>query len=177
MNGARDSMGLVALLAPALALGVGATALMDLWLMGLRRAGVATLDFALLGRWAGHLLRGRWRHESIAKAGPLRGERALGWLVHYVVGLLFAVLLLAWQGPAWLEAPRLAPALLLGLATVAAPLLLMQPAMGAGLAGRRKGPVGPNVLRSAANHLVFGLGLYLSGMLLPLLPALVHGAA
>ncbi|MBB2483619.1 DUF2938 family protein [Mitsuaria sp. WAJ17] len=156
-------------LAQVLGLGVGATALMDLWLMGLRRAGVATLDFALLGRWAGHLPRGRWRHEAIARALPVRGERALGWFVHYAVGLLFATLLLAWQGPAWLEAPRLAPALLLGLATVTAPLLVMQPAMGAGLAGRRKGPVAPNVLRSAANHLVFGLGLYLSALALQLL--------
>ncbi len=168
MNGSTD---LVSILAQGLALGAGATALMDLWLMGLRRAGVATLDFALLGRWAGHLLQGRWRHESIAKAGAVRGERVLGWFVHYAVGLLFAALLLAWQGPAWLDAPRLAPALLLGLATVAAPLLLLQPAMGAGLAGRRKGPVGPNVLRSAANHLVFGLGLYLSALVIPLLHA------
>ena len=168
MNGSTN---LVSILAQGLALGAGATALMDLWLMGLRRAGVATLDFALLGRWAGHLLQGRWRHESIAKAGAVRGERALGWFVHYAVGLLFAALLLAWQGAAWLDAPRLAPALLLGLATVAAPLLLLQPAMGAGLAGRRKGPVGPNVLRSAANHLVFGLGLYLSALAIPLLHA------
>lgn len=168
MNGSTDVM---SILAQGLALGAGATALMDLWLLGLRRAGVATLDFALLGRWAGHLPQGRWRHESIAKAGAVRGERALGWLVHYAVGLLFAALLLAWQGPAWLDAPRLAPALLLGLATVAAPLLLMQPAMGAGLAGRRKGPVGPNVLRSAANHLVFGLGLYLSALAIQLLRA------
>ena len=169
MNGSTD---MVSILAQGLALGMGATALMDLWLMGLRRAGVATLDFALLGRWAGHLPRGRWRHESIAKAGPVHGERALGWLVHYAVGLLFAALLLAWQGPAWLEAPRLVPALLLGLSTVVAPLLLMQPAMGAGLAGRLKGPVGPNVLRSAANHLVFGLGLYLSALAIQLLRGL-----
>ncbi|WP_269630783.1 DUF2938 family protein [Pelomonas sp. BJYL3] len=168
MNGSTD---MLSILAQGLALGAGATALMDLWLMGLRRAGVATLDFALLGRWAGHLPQGRWRHEAIAKARPVRGERVLGWLAHYAVGLLFAGLLLAWQGPAWLDAPRLAPALLLGLATVAAPLLLMQPAMGAGLAGRHKGPVGPNVLRSAANHLVFGLGLYLSALAIQLLRA------
>ncbi len=168
MNGSTD---MLSILAQGLALGTGATALMDLWLMGLRRTGVATLDFALLGRWAGHLPQGRWWHEAIAKARPVRGERVLGWLAHYAVGLLFAGLLLAWQGPAWLDAPRLAPALLLGLATVAAPLLLMQPAIGAGLAGRRKGPVGPNVLRSAANHLVFGLGLYLSALAIQLLRA------
>ncbi|HLO96492.1 MAG TPA: DUF2938 family protein [Burkholderiaceae bacterium] len=163
MNGEMD------LLASTLVLGLGATALMDLWLMGLRRAGVPTLDFALLGRWTGHLLQGRWRHEAIAKSRPVRGELALGWLAHYAVGLLFAALLVAWQGAAWLMAPRPGPALALGLATVAAPLLLMQPAMGAGIAGRRKGPVAANLLRSGANHLVFGLGLYLNALGLQLL--------
>lgn len=158
-----DGMNAGQVLLQGAALGVGATAVMDVWLMGLRRAGVPTLNFALLGRWGGHLLRGRWRHEAIAKSPPLRGERALGWALHYAVGLVFAGLLLAWQGPGWLEAPRLAPALLLGLATVAAPLLVMQPAMGAGVAGRRHGPVGRNLLRSGANHAVFGLGLYLTG--------------
>lgn len=147
-----------------LGLGVGATALMDLWLVGLRRAGVPTLNFALLGRWAGHLLRGRWRHEAIARSEALRWELALGWALHYAVGLLFAALLLAWQGQVWLAAPRLGPALALGLGTVVAPLLLLQPAMGAGLAGRRNGPVLRNLLRSAANHAVFGLGLYLGAL-------------
>lgn len=148
----------------ALGLGIGATAVMDLWLMGLRRAGVPTLNFALLGRWTGHLLQGQWRHEAIARSRPLRGELALGWAMHYAVGLLFAALLLAWQGEAWLAAPQLGPALAVGLGTVVAPLLLLQPSMGAGLAGRRNGPIARNLLRSGANHAVFGLGLYLSAL-------------
>ncbi len=160
------------ILLQVLGLGVGATAVMDLWLMGLRRAGVPTLNFALLGRWSGHLLRGRWRHEAIARSPAVPGELALGWVMHYAVGLLFAALLVARQGPSWLAAPRLGPALAVGLGTVAAPLLLMQPAMGAGLAGRRNGPVARNLLRSTANHAVFGLGLYLSALALRLIAAL-----
>ncbi|MEJ7930640.1 DUF2938 domain-containing protein [Ramlibacter sp. AN1015] len=144
-------------------IGVGATATMDLWLLLLRRAGVPQLDFALIGRWAGHAARGRWRHEAIARAEPVPRERALGWLVHYAVGIGFAGLLVALHGAAWLREPRLLPALCTGVATVLAPWLLMQPAMGAGIAASRTAAPMRNRLRSLANHAVFGVGLYLAG--------------
>ena len=32
-------------------IGIGATAVMDVWLMLLKRMGVQTLDFAFIGRW------------------------------------------------------------------------------------------------------------------------------
>ena len=147
-------------------IGIGATAAMDLWLLLLRRLQVPTLDFALLGRWAAHAARGRWRHEAIALAAPVRGERALGWLVHYAVGIGFAGLLVALAGLAWMREPRLLPALAVGLATVAAPLLILQPAMGAGIAGSRTAAPLRNGLRSIANHAVFGAGLYLAAVLL-----------
>lgn len=149
-----------------LAIGLGATAVMDAWLLLLRRAGVPTLDFALLGRWVGHLPRGRWQHRPIARSQAVRGERALGWLTHYAVGIGFAAVLVAWQGPAWLARPALAPALGFGLVSAAAPLLLLQPALGAGLLARRTPRPLANGLRSLANHAVFGLGLYLSAALL-----------
>jgi hypothetical protein len=144
------------------AIGIAATAFMDLWLVLLRALHVPTLDFALIGRWAGHLRQGRWRHERIAAAAPVRGEVALGWLVHYGVGIFFAGLLVATQGRAWAQAPRLLPALAIGVTTVLAPWLVMQPAMGAGIAASRTATPGRNRLRSLANHAVFGIGLYLA---------------
>jgi hypothetical protein len=150
----------------AAAVGIGATVLMDLWLLALQRAGVPTLDFAMLGRWAGHLPRGRFAHDAIRRAEPVRGERALGWLVHYAVGVVLAVLLVGLQGASWLRAPTLSPALAWGLATTAAPLFLLQPAMGAGMASSRTPAPLKNVLRSLANHGVFGLSLYLSALAL-----------
>lgn len=143
-------------------IGIGATLVMDAWLLLLRRLGVPTLDFALMGRWAGHWPRGQWRHTAIARAQPVRAERALGWLLHYAVGLLFAALLATLVGRAWLLAPTLAPALATGIGTVAAPWLVMQPAMGAGIAAARTPSPWKNRIRSLANHTVFGLGLYLA---------------
>lgn len=151
-------------LARIVIVGIGATAVMDAWLALLRRLGVRTLDFALLGRWAGHLLRGRFAHAAIAKAAPVRGERLWGWLVHYGVGIAFAGLPVLVLGSTWLREPSLVAALAIGIATVVAPLFVLQPAMGAGFAGSRTPAPLANGLRSMANHAVFGLGLYLSAV-------------
>jgi hypothetical protein len=147
-------------------IGIGATAVMDAWLLLLQRLGVPTTDIGLIGRWVGHLARGRVAHASIAKAAPIAGERAIGWLTHYAVGIAFAALLVAVQGTTWLREPTLWPALAIGVATVAMPWFVMQPAMGAGFASAKTPTPLKNRLRSLANHAVFGLGLYLAARLI-----------
>ena len=144
------------------AIGAGATAVMDAWLALQQRMGARPLDFALVGRWVGNMRRGEFVHAAIANARPVPGERALGWLTHYLVGVAFAALLVAVAGPTWLREPTLAPALLLGVATVVAPLFVMQPAMGAGFAASRTPQPAKSRLRSVVNHTVFGAGLYVT---------------
>lgn len=141
-------------------IGLGATALMDAWLLTLSRLGVPFAGFGLVGRWVGHMASGRFRHAAIARAEPVRGERALGWITHYLVGIGFAAVLVALLGTPWLHRPTVGPALVFGVLTVAAPLCLMQPAMGAGFASAKTATPGLNRLRSLLNHTVFGLGLY-----------------
>jgi hypothetical protein len=155
--------------AHTLLLGLGATAAIDLWAL-LRRywLGIALPDYALLGRWLGHMPAGRFRHEAIQRSPSIAGERLLGWTAHYLIGIAFAALLPALWGSAWLEQPRLGPAVLIGIATVAAPLLLMQPGMGAGLAARRAPRPNAARLQSLITHLVFGLGLYATALVLTL---------
>lgn len=155
----------------AVVVGIGATALMDMWLLSLKRAGVPTMDFALLGRWVGHLFHGRLTHEAIRRAPPVAAELGLGWLTHYAVGIAFAAMLVAVQDSSWLDNPSLLPALAWGLATTAVPLFLLQPAMGAGIASMRTPTPLKNCLRSLASHTVFGLGLYLSAAALARLSA------
>ncbi len=149
-------------IARSILIGAGATLLMDAWAALLRRFGIPSLNFAMLGRWVGHLPRGRFVHESIARAAPIAGERALGWATHYAIGVSFAALLLAVFGLRWAHAPTPLPALLVGAATVAAPLLVLQPALGAGVASRKTATPLFNAFKSLATHLVFGLGLYLA---------------
>lgn len=147
-------------------IGIGATAVMDLWLILPRRLGVQTLSMAFIGRWVGHLFRGRFAHAAIAKAQPIPGELALGWLTHYVVGVAFVGVLVALAGIDWTANPTLLPAVLVGAGTVVAPLFVMQPAMGAGFAASKTPTPLKNCLRSLANHTVFGLGLFISALLI-----------
>ncbi|OGA57556.1 MAG: hypothetical protein A2710_08850 [Burkholderiales bacterium RIFCSPHIGHO2_01_FULL_64_960] len=150
-------------------IGIGATAVMDAWLLLLKHLGVPTLNFAFIGRWVGHLFRGQFAHAAIAKAVPIRGELAWGWLTHYAVGVAFATVLVSLQGADWVRSPTLLPALAVGVCTVAAPLLVMQPAMGSGFAASRTPTPLKNCLRSLANHTVFGFGLYLSALAIALI--------
>lgn len=143
-------------------LGVGATMMMDVWAWLLRRLGVPSLDLALLGRWVGHLAEGRWRHESIARAAPVRGERWLGWTAHYAIGIVLAAIAIARFGVAWVHAPSLSAALAFGLVTVVAPWFVLQPALGLGIASSRTQRPLFNALKSVVTHLVFGSGLYLA---------------
>lgn len=149
-----------------LLMGLGATALMDLWSLLQRCVKQPAPDYALVGRWVAYWPRGVWAHAAIGKTPPVAGERPLGWLVHYVTGIAFAALLAAVAGPEWLSDPTLSLALSVGLATVAAPWLLMQPAWGAGLAASRTPTPWKNRIRSLMNHAVFGVGLYLSAAVL-----------
>ena len=146
----------------AAGIGVGATVVLDLWIVLLKSRNIPSLSFALLGRWVGHLAHGTLAHAAIAKAAPIRGELALGWAAHYAIGIAFAALLVALQGLEWARSPSFLPALLVGVATVAAPLFVMQPAMGAGFASSRTAAPVRNALKSVVNHAVFGGGLYLA---------------
>lgn len=150
----------------ALPIGVGATLLMDLW--GVVRQplfGFARLDYALLGRWVGGIPRGRLRHDAIARSPRLPGERLIGWTAHYLIGITFAALLLVVVGAEWRARPTLAPALLVGVGTVLAPFLIMQPAMGAGVAGARTPRPAITRLQSLLTHAIYGVGLYLAAWL------------
>jgi hypothetical protein len=144
-------------------MGVTGSALMDLWSAVLRRRfGIPTLDYRLLGRWIGHFPRGRIVHERIASSEPVAGEGPIGWLAHYAIGVTFAFLLLAIWGRSWAESPTIWPALVVGIGTIVAPWFVMQPAMGAGIAGSKTPNPAATRLRNLGTHAVFGVGLYVA---------------
>ncbi len=148
-------------LTSTLLIGTGATATMDLWAIARKRLlGIPLPNYGLVGRWIAHMPRGRFRHDAIAAASPVRGERLVGWSAHYLIGVAFAAILPALWGPAWLEHPTIGPALMVGVGTVAAPFLVMQPGMGAGIAASRTPRPAAARIQSLLTHAVFGLGLY-----------------
>jgi hypothetical protein len=149
----------------AVAIGIGATFLMDLWNLSLKRVfGIPSLNYCFLGRWLGHMPSATFRHSSIADAPARRFECRLGLVAHYSIGAGLALgLILITQG-AWLARPTVLPALLYGIATVAFPFLVMQPAFGLGIASARTARPMQARLKSLATHTVFGFGLYLAGL-------------
>lgn len=148
----------------AVLIGVGATMIMDAWGVARHRLfDIVPANYGMVGRWIGYMPRGRFRHDSIAAAKPIPGERVIGWVAHYLIGVAFAALLIAIWGPAWIQRPTLGPALTVGIGTVAAPFFLMQPGMGAGIAASRTPNPTSARLQSLIVHTVFGFGLYVSG--------------
>lgn len=143
-------------------IGAGATLTMDVWAAILRGFGIPSLDFALLGRWIANVPRGLWIHEGIARSAPVRGERLMGFCAHYAIGITFAALLLATFGLDWGRAPRLAPALFVGVVTVVAPWFVLQPALGAGIASSKTPTPVFSSLKSLVTHAVFGVGLFIA---------------
>jgi hypothetical protein len=146
-------------------IGVGATLTMDVWAAVLRHLGIPSLRLPLLGRFVGHLPRGHFRHDDIARSPAVAGERLIGWCAHYAIGIGFAGLLLATYGLRWAHAPTLGPALLVGVVTVLAPWLLLQPAFGAGIASSKTPRPLFNALKSLVTHFVYGVGLFLAAHL------------
>jgi Protein of unknown function (DUF2938) len=147
------------------AVGLGATLVMDLWSVFLKRAfAVSSTDYCLVGRWLRHMTHGTFRHASIAAAARRPSECTVGWVAHYMIGVLFATALVALTTTQWLRSPTLGPALIFGVVTVGFPYFIMHPSFGLGVAASNAPHPTRARLRSLMNHAVFGIGLYLSAL-------------
>jgi hypothetical protein len=149
----------------AIAIGIGATLIMDLWNLFLKRAfSIPSLNYCLLGRWVSHMPGGTFRHASIAAAPPKPLECAVGWIAHYTIGITLALVLVILTSGEWLARPTLFVALLYGIGTVVFPFFVLQPSLGLGIASSRAPKPVQARLKSLATHAVFGLGLYLCAL-------------
>ena len=149
----------------ALAIGVGATLVMDLWNLFLDRTfGIPSLDYCLLGRWLRHMPEGTLRHASIAAATRKPLECTVGWFAHYSIGVVFALVFVVLASGDWLARPTLLPALLYGVGTVVFPFFILQPSLGLGIAASRAPRPSRARLKSLVTHTVFGVGLYVCAL-------------
>lgn len=149
----------------AIAIGIGATLIMDLWNMFLKRTfGIPSLNYCLLGRWLRHMPGGTLRHENIAAAAQKSFECTVGRIAHYTIGVVLALVFVALASGDWLARPTLLPALLYGLGTVVFPFFVMQPSLGLGIASSRTPKPMQARLKSLVTHTVFGVGLYVCAL-------------
>lgn len=150
-----------------LAIGIGATALMDIWAIVLNRAfGIALPNWAMVGRWFAHVPRGRLFHKDITQAAAVPNELAIGWAAHYATGIVYGAALVLVMGPEWLRSPTFLPAFVLGMVTIGAGWFLLQPGMGPGWAASRKPNRWQIRFLNLLAHTVFGFGLFASAWVL-----------
>ena len=152
--------------------GVGATALLDLWALILKSiAGVPPTNWCVVGRWFCHMPSGRFVHSPISSAAHKEHECAVGWLAHYIIGGIYGFVLVLVAKAGWLAAPTLLPALLFGLVTMVFPFFVMQPCFGLGWASSRTPKPAVARLKTLMSHSVFGVGMYLSALALSAVPS------
>ena len=146
-------------------IGIGGTIAMDIWASSLQRlTGTPATNWAMVGRWLGHIPGGRFRHENIGNAAPIPGEAGIGWVFHYVIGIAYGLLLIAMAGRGWLAEPTVLPAVALSLAFLVAPYFIMMPGLGFGIAGANTPKPNITRLKSVLAHTAFGLGMYATAL-------------
>ena len=154
----------------AILIGLGGTLTTDLWALFLNRAfKIPAPNYCLVGRWLRYMPEGTFTHLNIASAPQKSAECTVGWIAHYMIGITFAIAFVALAGNNWLQHPTLIPAIIFGVVTVLMPFFIMQPSFGLGLAASKTSNPAQARLRSLMNHIAFGVGLYLFGLLINLL--------
>ena len=148
-------------------IGIIATIGLDIWAAFVKHVlRLPTANWALVGRWIGHMPRGVFTHSHIADSPPIRFELTIGWTTHYAVGIIYGVAYLLIVVTLMSSQPTLISALVFGLVTLAAPWFVMQPGMGAGICASRTPR--PNLMRliNVSMHTVFGVSLYAAWLLI-----------
>jgi hypothetical protein len=141
--------------------GVFATAMLDLWQRLLHAvAGIPPANWAMIGRWFAYLPRGQVVHRPIGATAEVRGELALGWAMHYLVGLAYGFAYLGLLVYGLDRPPSLLNGAVFGAASVAIAWFIMQPGIGIGVMGRLTPNPAVPILNALASHVIYGLALF-----------------
>jgi hypothetical protein len=140
--------------------GVIACLAMDAWQQILKRiTGIPATNWAMVGRWfVLTLKRGTMYHPTIDNEPPAPNELPIGWIVHYFVSVMYAVIYLVLMIDRVIE-PTLADGFLFGAASVVVPWFYFMPCMGKGVMGKLTPNPQKACLISLSSHLVYGTAM------------------
>ena len=146
--------------------GVLACLAMDAWQQILKRfAGIPATNWGMVGRWfVLTLKRGTMYHPTIDNEPPAPNELPIGWIVHYCVSMMYAVIYLVLMIDRVIE-PSLADGILFGAVSVVVPWFYFMPCMGKGVMGKLTPNPKKACLVSLSSHLVFGTAMGVGFML------------
>jgi len=145
----------------ACAAGIFATVILDIWQRLLFAvSGIPPANWALIGRWFAHIPRGRFIHRPIGDSAAVPGELALGWVMHYLIGLIYGFAYVGLMVYGLDRQPSLLNGAVFGAASVAIPWFILQPGLGIGVMGR----LAPNPwvprLNALGSHIIYGVALF-----------------
>jgi hypothetical protein len=151
----------------AVLIGIGGTALLDLWAQLLKATlGLPTPPWHLVGRWFAGMRHGQFVHRNgIGNSPEAPNELRIGWTMHYAVGIVFAAAVLLIWGVQWAHSPTFLPALIVGLVTIGAGWFILQPGMGVGVACNKAPNPAVARLQNVVGHVVFAIGMYGAALL------------
>ena len=142
--------------------GVGACAVFDIWQRIFHRlTAIPPSNWAIVGRWAiGLLTGGQLVARDLELQPNRRNELGVGWLVHYLIAVVYAAIFMLLMR-ANILAAEVADGLLFGVVSVVVPWFFFLPCLGKGIMGH----LTPNPLLVCAlalmMHLVFGVAIVL----------------
>jgi len=137
--------------------GIGGTIVLDLYALLMQcMFGVPAGNWKMVGRWLGHMSKCEFVQTNIEQVEPVPAEHALGWTLHYVIGIAYGLLLVAIWGAGWLRQPGIAEPLILALALLVVPYLVMLPGIGMGMSQSRTPTPNVTRLKSVIGHSMFG---------------------
>ncbi|MEY3468186.1 MAG: hypothetical protein RL203_280 [Pseudomonadota bacterium] len=140
--------------------GVIACLAMDVWQQILKRmSGIPATNWAIVGRWfVLTLRRGTMYHPSIDNESSVANELLFGWIVHYFVSMMYAIIYLVLMIDRVIE-PTLADGFLFGAFSVVVPWFYFMPCMGKGVMAKLTPNPKKACLISLSSHLVFGTAM------------------
>ena len=148
-------------------IGVIATIGQDIWEVIVNHIfRLPTAGLALVGRWLGHMPKGVFAHYSIRESAVVPHELLIGWIAHYVTGILYGIAYLSFVQILLKSDPTILSAVIFGLVSLMAPWFIVQPGMGAGVFASKAPRPGMVRLVSLSLHMVFGLSLYAAWLLI-----------
>ena len=151
----------------ATAIGIGGTIALDIRAYLVNKIfGLPATNWAIVGRWIVNMKTGKFINHNLTNSPNIYGELAIGWIVHYLIGIFYGFILLFICGIEWCNSPTILPAMIIAWVSLAAPFLIMMPGMGIGIAGCNTPNQMITIVKSIAAHSMFGDGMFITTLIL-----------
>lgn len=146
----------------ALALGIFATVAIDMWAVFANKVlKLPRTNWAMVGRWLGHIPKGKFVHNPIGASPGIKSELLLGWCFHYLIGVIYALIYVVLVYVLLGGVPTLLSAWVFGVVTVLAPWFVMQPGLGLGICAVKAPKPTLARMQNLIIHSIFGIALYI----------------